>query len=98
METKDFYVPSLTVVLDEQNFFLSKRSLSVIKRLDEPILNIFHILHNKRKIFRIEYESLKRNYFLIICKIFFQRQNILNWFLSFPSRVTFQEFFWIVKN
>jgi len=73
METKDFYVPSLTVVLDEQNFFLSKRSLSVIKRLDEPILNIFHILHNKRKIFRIEYESLKRNYFLIICKIFFSK-------------------------
>ena len=46
MEAKNFYVPSLTVVLDEQNFFLSEKSLSIIKRLDEPTLNIFHILHN----------------------------------------------------
>ena len=94
METKDFYVPSLTVVLDEQNFFLSEKSLSIIKRLDEPTLNIFHILHNKRKIFRVEYESLKRrNCFLIIPKIFFSKTKYFKMVFVFSLKGDFSGVF-----
>ena len=73
MENKGFYVPPLTVVLEEQNFFLSEKSSLMVKRLDEPAWNIFCELHRKKIISKIEYEPLLfRNKFLVICKVFFR--------------------------
>lgn len=85
METKDFYTPSLTAVLEGRNFFLSKKSLPMVKKIEEPVWKIFGELHREKVILKIEYtsSSKSRKTFSVICKVFYTDTKYFKIFFEF---------------